>query len=139
MNFSFLMMVSYFSGISSIEKYRMAGIFPMNFSFLIMSIVIFQASVALKSIEWQENYPMDYYSSNSLGSWTVNNEANRPARPKRSAAATRAKLKQANPPAPAAPSEVEKPPSPSKDPTKEEEKEPCKNSCADCECTKEKY
>ena len=40
---------------------------------------MFQASVALQAIEWQKDYPMDFYSYSSLGAWTVNNEANRPA------------------------------------------------------------
>ncbi|XP_071946590.1 2-(3-amino-3-carboxypropyl)histidine synthase subunit 1-like [Antedon mediterranea] len=43
----------------------------------------YEASVALKDIEWQKSYPMDYYSNASLGAWTVNNEVNRPARPTR--------------------------------------------------------
>ena len=30
--------------------------------------------VALKSIEWQEHYPMDFYSNSSLGPWTPNHE-----------------------------------------------------------------
>ena len=36
-----------------------------------------QASVVLEQIEWQENYPMDFYANASLGPWTVNNERNR--------------------------------------------------------------
>ena len=31
----------------------------------------------LEQIEWQENYPMDFYANASLGHWTVNNERNR--------------------------------------------------------------
>lgn len=31
----------------------------------------------LEQIEWQENYPMDFYANTSLGPWTVNNENNR--------------------------------------------------------------
>ena len=36
-----------------------------------------QASVALDEIEWQGDYPMDFYANASLGPWTVNNEHNR--------------------------------------------------------------
>uniref|UniRef100_A0A0B7A5D2 Uncharacterized protein n=1 Tax=Arion vulgaris TaxID=1028688 RepID=A0A0B7A5D2_9EUPU len=34
-------------------------------------------------IDWQSIYPMDYYANDSLGSWTVNSEANRPLRQRR--------------------------------------------------------
>jgi hypothetical protein len=34
--------------------------------------------VALRQIEWQSRYPMDFYSQNSLGPWTPNNLENRP-------------------------------------------------------------
>jgi len=37
-------------------------------------------AVALKRIEWQSVYPMDFYANESLGAWTNNNEAYRPAR-----------------------------------------------------------
>ncbi|XP_022780567.1 2-(3-amino-3-carboxypropyl)histidine synthase subunit 1-like isoform X3 [Stylophora pistillata] len=37
----------------------------------------YEASVVLEQIEWQENYPMDFYANTSLGPWTVNNERNR--------------------------------------------------------------
>ena len=41
----------------------------------------YEMSVALESIDWRTNaYPMDFYANDSLGSWTVNNEANRPKR-----------------------------------------------------------
>ena len=41
----------------------------------------YEMSVALESIPWKsESYPMDFYANDSLGSWTVNNEANRPKR-----------------------------------------------------------
>ena len=36
-----------------------------------------QAAVVLKEIEWQNDYPMDFYANDSLGPWTVNNELNR--------------------------------------------------------------
>ena len=39
--------------------------------------------MVLQTIEWQDSYPMDFYSNDSLGVWTPNNEANRPARPAR--------------------------------------------------------
>ena len=32
---------------------------------------------------WQDVYPMDFYANDSLGPWTVNNEAHRPQRPRR--------------------------------------------------------
>lgn len=37
----------------------------------------YEASVVLQEIEWQRDYPMDFYSNASLGPWTVNNEHNR--------------------------------------------------------------
>ena len=40
-------------------------------------------SVALKSVEWQKTYPMDFYANDSLGAWTVNNEQHRPFKPKK--------------------------------------------------------
>jgi len=43
----------------------------------------FEMSVALQQCPWQDVYPMDYYANDSLGNWTVNNEENRPQRPKR--------------------------------------------------------
>ena len=30
--------------------------------------------VAIKLIDWQQQYPMDYYSNLSLGAWTPNHE-----------------------------------------------------------------
>lgn len=33
----------------------------------------YEAMVSLKQIEWQKEYPMDFYSNDSLGPWTVNN------------------------------------------------------------------
>lgn len=42
----------------------------------------FQMSVALKRVEWQNTYPMDFYANDSLGPWTVNNEKHRPIRGK---------------------------------------------------------
>ena len=35
--------------------------------------------VSLNEIEWQREYPMDFYSNDSLGNWTVNNKLNRAA------------------------------------------------------------
>ncbi|XP_048468708.1 2-(3-amino-3-carboxypropyl)histidine synthase subunit 1 [Rhincodon typus] len=32
----------------------------------------YEAAVALKQIEWQHQYPMDFYANQSLGPWTVN-------------------------------------------------------------------
>ena len=40
-------------------------------------------SVALKSVEWQKTYPMDFYANDSLGAWTVNNEQHRPVKPRK--------------------------------------------------------
>jgi len=40
----------------------------------------YEMSVALQKSTWQDVYPMDYYANDSLGPWTVNNEANRPQR-----------------------------------------------------------
>uniref|UniRef100_A0A2C9KZL2 2-(3-amino-3-carboxypropyl)histidine synthase subunit 1 n=1 Tax=Biomphalaria glabrata TaxID=6526 RepID=A0A2C9KZL2_BIOGL len=37
----------------------------------------YELNVALRLTEWQETYPMDYYANDSLGPWTVNNEANK--------------------------------------------------------------
>lgn len=36
--------------------------------------------MALKEAEWQKTYPMDFYSNQSLGPWTVNHESHRPLR-----------------------------------------------------------
>ncbi|XP_056414688.1 2-(3-amino-3-carboxypropyl)histidine synthase subunit 1 [Hyla sarda] len=38
----------------------------------------YEACVALKEAEWQKTYPMDFYSNQSLGPWTVNHESHRP-------------------------------------------------------------
>ncbi|XP_049659292.1 2-(3-amino-3-carboxypropyl)histidine synthase subunit 1 isoform X3 [Accipiter gentilis] len=32
----------------------------------------YEAAVALRDVEWQQPYPMDFYASQSLGPWTVN-------------------------------------------------------------------
>ncbi|KAG8590172.1 hypothetical protein GDO81_006666 [Engystomops pustulosus] len=40
----------------------------------------YEASVALREAEWQKTYPMDFYSNQSLGPWTVNHESHRPPR-----------------------------------------------------------
>ncbi|EDV21578.1 uncharacterized protein TRIADDRAFT_3141, partial [Trichoplax adhaerens] len=37
----------------------------------------YEASVLFKTIEWQNNYPMDFYANTSLGNWTVNNLKNK--------------------------------------------------------------
>ncbi|KAF9898156.1 Diphthamide biosynthesis protein 1, partial [Lobosporangium transversale] len=36
----------------------------------------YEASVVFESIPWQETYPMDFYSNDSLGPWTVNHGRN---------------------------------------------------------------
>jgi hypothetical protein len=39
--------------------------------------------VSLKQVEWQKEYPMDFYANDSLGNWTVNGGNNRArAKPK---------------------------------------------------------
>lgn len=43
----------------------------------------YEAAVALKSIDWQSRYPMDFYANDSLGPWTPNNQVHRPSRPVR--------------------------------------------------------
>ncbi|BFZ18348.1 hypothetical protein BsWGS_21387 [Bradybaena similaris] len=43
----------------------------------------YELSVALKVTDWCSTYPMDYYASDSLGPWTVNNEVNKPQRQRR--------------------------------------------------------
>ena len=42
-----------------------------------------QAAVALQQVGWQETYPMDFYSNQSLGPWTPNHPDHQPARPAR--------------------------------------------------------
>ncbi|XP_012990521.1 2-(3-amino-3-carboxypropyl)histidine synthase subunit 1 isoform X1 [Esox lucius] len=43
----------------------------------------YEAAVALQQVGWQEVYPMDFYSNQSLGPWTPNHPDNQPARPAR--------------------------------------------------------
>ncbi|KAG6928564.1 diphthamide biosynthesis 1, partial [Chelydra serpentina] len=40
----------------------------------------YEAAVALKEIEWQQTYPMDFYAGQSLGPWTVNHASHQPQR-----------------------------------------------------------
>lgn len=42
----------------------------------------YEAAVALKAIQWQPDYPMDFYAADSLGGWTPNHPSNRPVRNK---------------------------------------------------------
>ena len=49
-----------------------------------MLLFSLQASIALRSAEWQAPYPMDFYANSSLGPWTPNHESHRPARVKKS-------------------------------------------------------
>ncbi len=37
----------------------------------------YEAIVSLDQVKWQPEYPMDYYSYESLGNWTVNEKTNR--------------------------------------------------------------
>ncbi|XP_062872776.1 2-(3-amino-3-carboxypropyl)histidine synthase subunit 1 [Trichomycterus rosablanca] len=43
----------------------------------------YEAAVALQQVGWQEVYPMDFYSNQSLGSWTPNHPDNQHRRPTR--------------------------------------------------------
>ncbi|KTF93225.1 hypothetical protein cypCar_00021133, partial [Cyprinus carpio] len=43
----------------------------------------YEAAVALQQVGWQEVYPMDFYSNQSLGAWTPNHSDNQPKRPSR--------------------------------------------------------
>ncbi|XP_074830739.1 2-(3-amino-3-carboxypropyl)histidine synthase subunit 1 isoform X4 [Natator depressus] len=40
----------------------------------------YEAAVALKEIEWQQTYPMDFYAGQSLGPWTVNHASHQSQR-----------------------------------------------------------
>ncbi|NXE30234.1 DPH1 synthase, partial [Ardeotis kori] len=40
----------------------------------------YEAAVALRDVEWQQPYPMDFYASHSLGPWTVNHAGTRSPR-----------------------------------------------------------
>ncbi len=84
----------------------------------------YEASVVLQSIEWQESYPMDFYANASLGTWTPNNEANRPARPVRRT--------KANATQPAGASDLKTGPKTTIE-VEREPKESC-GKCATCDC-----
>nr|XP_022336826.1 2-(3-amino-3-carboxypropyl)histidine synthase subunit 1-like [Crassostrea virginica] len=43
----------------------------------------YEMSVALNVAQWQDDYPMDFYASDSLGPWTVNNVKHQPPRKQR--------------------------------------------------------
>ncbi|NXG82354.1 DPH1 synthase, partial [Stercorarius parasiticus] len=45
----------------------------------------YEAAVALRDVEWQQPYPMDFYASQSLGPWTVNHTGTQPPRHGRTA------------------------------------------------------
>ncbi|XP_022649359.1 2-(3-amino-3-carboxypropyl)histidine synthase subunit 1-like isoform X1 [Varroa destructor] len=45
----------------------------------------YELNVVLQKVEWQKNYPMDFYSRNSLGPWTPNYKPEPPKEQKRSA------------------------------------------------------
>ena len=38
--------------------------------------------MSLKQVKWQPEYPMDFYSNDSLGNWTVNHDKKKVTRPK---------------------------------------------------------
>ncbi|XP_020862663.1 2-(3-amino-3-carboxypropyl)histidine synthase subunit 1 isoform X1 [Phascolarctos cinereus] len=40
-------------------------------------LTTYEAAVALRDVSWQQPYPMDFYSSNSLGPWAVNHTSHR--------------------------------------------------------------
>lgn len=40
----------------------------------------YELSVALNTIDWKEDYPMDFYANDSLGGWTPNHGKSRPVR-----------------------------------------------------------
>ncbi|XP_005157639.2 2-(3-amino-3-carboxypropyl)histidine synthase subunit 1 isoform X2 [Danio rerio] len=46
----------------------------------------YEAAVALQQVGWQDVYPMDFYSNQSLGAWTPNHPDNQPKRPARKTA-----------------------------------------------------
>ncbi|XP_008423167.1 2-(3-amino-3-carboxypropyl)histidine synthase subunit 1 [Poecilia reticulata] len=43
----------------------------------------YEAAVALQEVGWEEVYPMDFYSNQSLGPWAPNHPENQPPRPAR--------------------------------------------------------
>ncbi|XP_067102341.1 2-(3-amino-3-carboxypropyl)histidine synthase subunit 1 [Osmerus mordax] len=43
----------------------------------------YEAAVALQQVDWQDVYPMDFYSNQSLGPWAPNHPDHQPARPVR--------------------------------------------------------
>ncbi|XP_078404320.1 2-(3-amino-3-carboxypropyl)histidine synthase subunit 1 isoform X1 [Cetorhinus maximus] len=45
----------------------------------------YEAAVTLKEIEWQHQYPMDFYANQSLGPWTINHVTHQPLRRTRKA------------------------------------------------------
>uniref|UniRef100_A0A7M4FCA5 2-(3-amino-3-carboxypropyl)histidine synthase subunit 1 n=1 Tax=Crocodylus porosus TaxID=8502 RepID=A0A7M4FCA5_CROPO len=49
----------------------------------------YEAAVALKEIEWQQTYPMDFYANQSLGAWTPNHASHQPQRGPRQPAQVR--------------------------------------------------
>ncbi|XP_054703587.1 2-(3-amino-3-carboxypropyl)histidine synthase subunit 1 isoform X1 [Grus americana] len=59
----------------------------------------YEAAVALRDVEWQQPYPMDFYASQSLGPWTVNHAG--------AQSLHHGRLAQGKPPAPPAPAEGE--------------------------------
>ena len=118
--------------------------------------IILQASVALNSIEWQAEYPMDFYANNSLGPWTVNHESNRPQRVNKNKQKRTQNVTQTTPEVSDGMSSVKTSESEkseekvkihvhSKDDTKVENTEvkkhqdgtDCNNTCDDCECNEE--
>lgn len=52
----------------------------------IIFLCVSQAAVALKDTAWNDTYPMDFYSNQSLGPWTPNHPDNQPRRPARTSA-----------------------------------------------------
>lgn len=59
---------------------RLLFFFFFFFSSLAVIRHFSQAAVALQEVGWKEVYPMDFYSSQSLGPWAPNHPDHQPAR-----------------------------------------------------------
>lgn len=55
-------------------------VFFLSLSSHSLSSAVSQAAVALQEVGWKEVYPMDFYSSQSLGPWAPNHPDNQPVR-----------------------------------------------------------
>ncbi|KAF8939069.1 putative diphthamide synthesis protein-domain-containing protein [Dissophora ornata] len=61
----------------------------------------YEASVVFESVAWQDVYPMDFYSNDSLGPWTVNHGKNIRKKPEGGAKTLKSKTKTQEPSEPA--------------------------------------